>query len=1778
MFGFTMNAIGSQVRSRCEDEVSPRADSTNWLIIRGAAHNNLRYIDVEIPLGRFVCVTGVSGSGKSSLVNDILYERLARDLNRAENTNPGRHRAIQGLQHLDKVIAIDQSPIGRTPRSNPATYVKVFDEIRDLFARLPDAQVRGYKPGRFSFNVKADGAPDSAASAGRCEACEGNGANRIEMDFLADVWVACPVCGGRRFSRETLQIHYKGRSIADVLEMDVQQALEHFANIPRIADMLRTLHDVGLDYIKLGQSSTTLSGGEAQRIKLARELVKRSTGRTLYILDEPTTGLHFEDIHRLLDVLHGFADAGNTVVVIEHNLDVIKTADWVIDLGPEGGESGGYLVAAGTPEEIAANERSFTGQALRPVLGGDHRTASSGQGKARRAKKPVETRRLPDATSVIRVEGARENNLKDVTCDVPRNAMTVFTGVSGSGKTSLAVDTIYVEGQRRYVESLSAYARQFLGQFRKPRVDRVSGLSPAIAIDQKSPSRTPRSTVGTVTEVYDYMRVLWARLGQPWCPACERPVGTQTSDEIVDALLALDHGSRWLLCAPLQRSPGESYDALWTRCRSAGYARVRIDGQVYPIDPPPAIDPRRTHSVEVVVDRILIRPKDRSRIADSVEHALAVGDGVVIAVPGGSDGGKECPAPEVAPASRSAGSAADSNGKPRRFSVHFACDECGRSFDEITPHHFSFNSRIGWCPTCEGLGVQRGTRTESIVLQPGASVLEGAITGWGRAADKPMLAAIITALARHIGFDPRRPWTGLDEAQRHALLFGTGDAWIDLGLPADRTGGADRAMRVQFKGFFPAIDEATRVSWQYRTRLETLVTEVPCQACAGSRLRREPAAVRLAGRTIVDVGRLPLAESLRFFERFTRDLNARSRTVGGELLHEIVSRLRFLVNVGLEYLTLDRAAPTLSGGESQRIRLAAQIGSGLTGVLYVLDEPTIGLHPRDNQRLVAALKRLRDLGNTLVVVEHDREVIGAADHLLDFGPGAGVDGGRVVAAGAPADVTAVPESLTGQYLSDRQTIPVPSARRMGRRETSADKKRRPAGKSGRQAAPERLIIVGARQNNLKNLTVEIPLGRFVAVTGVSGSGKSSLITDILCPALLRRIHHARVTVGEHEEIRGVDLIDKVIHVDQSPIGNSPLSNPCTYVGAFDLIRELFVRLPESRVRGYTANRFSFNRPGGRCEDCDGLGQVCYEMHFLPDVWITCETCGGARYNAETLQVRYQGHSIADILNLRVNQALELFIHQPRIRRLLETLDDVGLGYVALGQAAPTLSGGEAQRVKLAAELARPSTGRTLYVLDEPTTGLHFDDLRKLLGVLHRFVDRGNTVVVIEHNLDVIKTADWVIDLGPDAGDAGGRLVAAGTPEEIAARAASHTGRLLAEILNRARRVNKRESAKRSPARKSLESAPQSLSARHSTLDDFQSRSTAATPDAQSDATDPDARSWGRRLGVTSPADAAAPRMPWQRDGRRWHTRNRIGRNGEPVEWECAALEWIVDEIERLGGDALAPTDWNDRARVEIRTAGAARTPLPWFLHARTGGRWLLDLGFRVPARTFTAAGLVRTLALKPLDQVPGVPISGTPPPRIQIRRVSADTDEVRILLRGRAEASRPPFRAFLRTALRRYLAQVRALVRDDAIGRPWAADGRAWHLSQKSIRPSKPPQWQPALLLELIGAFRRIDSTLTPDWDRKSQVLLREPVGAAVARLATNEAEGIRVSLVVPAGRFTPTRIEALGLHPRLLMRKDRCEIEFRVQELSQVPPALFREVVRACSSSGHDAVNARAR
>jgi excinuclease ABC subunit A len=938
----------------------------------------------------------------------------------------------------------------------------------------------------------------------------------------------------------------------------------------------------------------------------------------------------------------------------------------------------------------------------------------------------------------LRIRGARTHNLRNLDLDIPKGTLTVITGLSGSGKSSLAFDTIYAEGQRRYVESLSAYARQFLQLMQKPDVDSIEGLSPAISIEQKTTSHNPRSTVGTVTEIHDYMRLLWARVGVPHSPATGLPIEAQTVSQMVDRILAMPEGTRLLLLAPVVRGKKGEYRKELAEWQRRGFERVKVDGALHLIGEVPALNKKLKHDIEVVVDRVVVREGIASRLADSLETALALADGIAYA------------------------ENADS-GERTVFSARFACPVSGFSIEEIEPRLFSFNSPQGACPQCDGLGTQTFFDPMLVVPDEARSLAEGAIAPWSGAAS-PYYDQTLESLARHFRVSTATPWGDLPAKVRHAILHGTGEEVVTLRY---KDGLRSYAVEKPFEGVLPNLERRFRETdnpW-VREDLARYQAEKPCPACGGHRLKPEALAVKVAGKHIGEASELSIRRAREWFAGVAGTLTPQRREIARRILREIEERLQFLVDVGLDYLSLGRSSATLSGGESQRIRLASQIGSGLTGVLYVLDEPSIGLHQRDNARLLATLKRLRDLGNTVLVVEHDEDAIRAADHLVDIGPGAGAGGGRVVAQGTPEEVAANPASLTGDYLAGRRAIPLPAARR------KVDRRRM-------------LRVVGASGNNLKGVTAEFPLGTFTCVTGVSGGGKSTLVIETLYKAAARRLMGAGTVPAPHERIEGLEALDKIIDIDQSPIGRTPRSNPATYTGLFAPIRDWFAELPESRARGYKPGRFSFNVKGGRCEACQGDGVLKIEMHFLPDVYVTCDACKGRRYNRETLEVRFRGKSIADVLEMTVDEAVAFFSAVPAIHDKLKVLREVGLGYIHLGQQATTLSGGEAQRIKLAKELSRRATGRTLYILDEPTTGLHFEDVRKLLEVLHALVEAGNTVVVIEHNLEVIKTADWILDLGPEGGDGGGRIVAAGTPEQVAAAEGSHTGRFLAPLLAR----------------------------------------------------------------------------------------------------------------------------------------------------------------------------------------------------------------------------------------------------------------------------------------------------------------------------------------------------------------------------------------------------------
>lgn len=1292
---------GGYLSGRLEIPIPPqrRKNKTASLQVVGATHHNLKNINVSIPLQKFIAVTGVSGSGKSSLITDILYPALANHLHHAELV-VGKHKELKGIEAIDKVITIDQSPIGRNPRSNPSTYIKLFDEIRDLFSSLPDSQARGFKPGRFSFNVKE----------GSCGECGGMGMIRIDMDFMEDAWIDCPECNGQRFDSDTLSIYYKGKNIHDVLEMDVEEAYTFFEAIPHIKRKLDTLRQVGLDYIKLGQSSTTLSGGEAQRVKLAKELSRPSTGHTLYILDEPTTGLHFHDIHHLLKVLQHLVERGNSVLVIEHNMDVVKVADHIIDLGPEGGAGGGQIVATGTPEEIAQLDTP-TGHALQETLFKPTRTFSK------------QAASIPAMESIV-VENAEQNNLKAINAMIPREKTTILTGPSGSGKTSLAFETIYAEGQRRYIESMSPYARQFVKQMPKPIVGHVDGLSPAIAIEQKAHAGNPRSTVGTMTEIYDYLRLIWAQMGIPHDPDTGEVIQAITKEYVLNQLYTYPQGEKIQILAPIEVKKGETLDTLRQRLTRQGYVRIRLNGELFDLDTPEPIpfDRKRKNELALVIDRLILNEESRHRLFEALENGAKIGGNKLIA----RIGEKDVP-----------------------FNLSFTTMSTGKSYAEIGPQTFAFNKAEGMCLECQGLGVQYGANiaAKASFLDLSPVTFIGHL--WGESAEQALDYFI--NLLHEAGIDPYAPMRDLDHKQLTFLMNGSDKAAAHKG--------EGKELKLRWIGINHALAKAGRRGRsELKLGILPLLEERLCEACQGSRLNPLARHVTVEGLSIADLCALPTGEALIFIKQLKIDPKHK---VLEEVKKNLISRLKFLVEVGLYYLALERRAPTLSGGEAQRIRLARQLGSGLTGVLYVLDEPTIGLHPHDNDKLNAALDKLKKLGNTLLLVEHDPLTVKTADYILDFGPAAGEHGGHITAQGTYKQILKNGNSLTGQYLSGKKKLEVPLKRRklkMG------------------------LKVENATLHNLKNISVEFPLSALTVLTGVSGSGKSTLMNHVLLPALEKGLLKHDKVETQAGIVKGIKNFERLIVIDQNPIGQTIRSDVCTYADILTPMREFFAQLPPARAKGLMPKNFSYNHRKGMCTHCWGLGFKKVEMHFLPPIKVMCEECQGLRLNPISLEVKYEGKNLGEYLQVTVEEARRVFASFPRLTRTLDTLIAVGLGYLKLGQETQTLSGGEAQRIKLSRELAKRSHGKTLYLLDEPTTGLHPDDIHKLMQVLNKLLDKGNTLIVIEHNLDVIKLADYLIDLGPGAGAAGGHLVASGRPEDVAKCPESLTAAFLEETL------------------------------------------------------------------------------------------------------------------------------------------------------------------------------------------------------------------------------------------------------------------------------------------------------------------------------------------------------------------------------------------------------------
>ncbi|KRC23183.1 excinuclease ABC subunit UvrA [Acidovorax sp. Root217] len=1323
-------------------------EATPRLVLEGAREHNLKDVSVEFPLQRLVTVTGVSGSGKSSLIQDVLAPALLRHFGKATDS-PGAHERMLGADHLSDVVFVDQSPIGKTARSNPVSYVGAWDSVRELFAVAPLSKQRSYTAAKFSFN----------SGDGRCPTCGGSGFEHVEMQFLSDVYLRCPDCDGKRYRPEILEITIErgGRAlnVADVLALTVAEAADLFASDRDVIRALQPIVDVGLEYVALGQPVPTLSGGEAQRLKLAGFLAEaaRTAAKsrqaiarkgTLFLFDEPTTGLHFDDIAKLMRALRKLIDAGHSLIVIEHNLDVIRASDWLIDLGPEGGDGGGLVVAEGTPEDVRQHATSHTGQALRDyelTLGAGGHSVHEKAAVLRNQQRLAHTGQANTAKSAIEIINAKEHNLKNLSVDIPRGRFNVVTGVSGSGKSTLAFDILFNEGQRRYLESLNAYARSIVQPAGRPEVDAVYGIPPTVAIEQRLSRGGRKSTVGTTTEVWHFLRLLYVKLGTQHCVKDGAAVQPQTPESIAAQLMRTFRGQHIGLLAPLVMNRKGVYTELADWARPRGFTHLRVDGNFLPTTGFPRIDRFKEHTIELPVASIDVSAEGEALLRESLAQALTHGKGVVHVL-SSLEGLREAMV---------AGTPTAAIGTLQAFSTKRACPVCATSYAELDPRLFSYNSKHGWCPDCVGTGVK------------------------------------------------------LTKDQRKVF---------DDSVQDDKEKGREQTFAE------PEVED---------------LADTACPGCQGTRLNATARAVRFAGIGITDIAALSVTDVRRWVETLQIEggMSRREADIARDLVPEIKSRLEFLEEVGLGYLTLDRGAPTLSGGEAQRIRLAAQLGSNLQGVCYVLDEPTIGLHARDNQILLNALHKLGDKGNTLVVVEHDEDTIRRADHIIDIGPSAGKHGGRLVAQGSVADITAAEDSQTGRYLLHAMKHPLQLRRSMlpselsaadaalgdpvdapkGRQSAAVKKRAAQAAALTAQALDDAkaraairwLTVHGAHLHNLQNVTATVPLHRLVAVTGVSGSGKSTLARDVLLTNVQAWVQQRSTKAGRDAMdagkapalvgctgLAGFESVDRVLEVDQTPIGKTPRSCPATYIGFWDTIRKLFAETLEAKARGYAAGRFSFNTGEGRCPTCEGQGIRTIAMSFLPDVKVPCEACHGARFNPETLAVTWRGKSIGDVLQMEVDEAVDFFAAMPSIAHPLQLLKDVGLGYLTLGQPSPTLSGGEAQRIKLVTELTkvRDEVGRrgqkaphTLYVLDEPTVGLHMADVDKLIRVLHRLVDGGHSVVVIEHDLDVIAEADWIIDLGPEGGKEGGRIVAAAAPEAVV-QLGTHTGVALAPVLAR----------------------------------------------------------------------------------------------------------------------------------------------------------------------------------------------------------------------------------------------------------------------------------------------------------------------------------------------------------------------------------------------------------
>jgi excinuclease ABC subunit A len=1250
--------------------------------IRGACANNLKFIDVTIPLQVFVCITGVSGSGKSTLVEEVLYKGIKR-AKMGSGDIPQVFKGIEGHELISDVILVDQQPIGNTPRANPITYLKAFDPIRVLFSRTKEARNRGFGPGHFSFNVPG----------GRCERCHGEGFEKVEMQFLSDIFIQCPECNGKRFKGDVLECLFREKSIADVLQMTASEAAIFFSDFPKIRKGIEPMIQVGLGYLRLGQPINTLSGGETQRLKLAKYLNIKN-GNCLFILDEPTTGLHLSDTERLLNVIQALIDEGHSIVIIEHNMEVVKCADYVIDLGPEGGDRGGEIVAMGTPEEVALCPSSHTGRYLKMVMEGHNR------GMVKKDEEEIRT----DSDHSIMICGARQHNLKGIDLRIPRDKFVVITGVSGSGKSTLAYDIIFAEGQRRYLDSLSTYVRQYLKVMERPDCDYISGIPPTVAIDQRSSQGQKRSTVATVTEIYHYLRLLYSKIGIQYCIHCGEKIIPWTREGILNDIRERFSGQKIRFWAPKVMERKGFHRDILDRARKKGYRLVKVDGMEVDLAEVLTLSRYKEHQIELLICEIdLYFPTGDYDLSALIEKSISEGKGTFYVE--------------------------SSSGERFTYSLMRFCPRCKIGIDELDPRLFSFNSKIGACPECEGRGLISDF-DDDLILKNDTTPLGKGIRPISSNSSIPFDGGrLFRDIERILGIPPNRPLSEISDEERRFILYGKGP----------------------FEGVIPRLRRLLENTDQERVinHLVSFMVERKCPVCEGQRLNKKALSVRIKGLRISDMVAMTVKEAINYWSEIS--FSGRESVIAHGIVEEIKVRLRFLEEVGLSYLRLDRSTDTLSGGEAQRIRLAAQLGSNLRGVCYILDEPTIGLHPWDHMRLLNTLFKLKERGNSIIVVEHDEETIRRGDYIIDLGPGAGEYGGKVVAAGTLEEIIKNPLSVTGQFLNGRYLSKYP--RGINSRFRVA--------KDGKW-----LKVIGAKEHNLKGLDVSIPIGTFTCITGVSGSGKSTLVHDIIYKGMKSLITGQPLRPGAHKAIEGWEEIERVLEVDHSPIGRTPRSIPGSYVGFLDEIRRVFASVPEARAKGYRPGRFSFNVKGGRCEACGGQGTIRMEMSFLPDVYVTCEACGGKRFNEETLSCKYRGKTIADCLSMTIDEASEFFKNIPKARRSLETLRQIGLGYLRIGQPSPTLSGGEAQRIKLAYELSRPSNGKNLYILDEPTTGLHMADIERLIDCFQNIVDRGDTLIVIEHNLDVIRSADYIIDLGPGGGEDGGEIVAQGNPLEI----------------------------------------------------------------------------------------------------------------------------------------------------------------------------------------------------------------------------------------------------------------------------------------------------------------------------------------------------------------------------------------------------------------------------